>query len=122
VAGSSSRPAHSLCFYSGSDYTGTQWARTYGTVTSNQWLYVDSNVNDQSYAIYNQRVYTSELAENSPATTNAWSCLDGVGGIPYLDEYGWTDGAWNYGASGAAGSISSYALLSSSTGCTWVEN
>lgn len=119
---SASCPAHSLCLYSLGDYVGTQWAYTYGNHPSNVWLYVGSGANDQAYSFYNQRVWTSELAENSPATTNAWSCYVGVGGIPYLNEYGWTNGAWNFGASGAQASISSYALLSSAPGCTWVQN
>jgi len=121
--GSADCPAHSLCLYSEGDYAGTQWAYTYGDVTSNQWLYVGSGANDQAYSFYNNRVWTSEFAEDSPARTNAWSCYNGAGGITFLDDYGWLDGAWNSGASGAQGSISSYALLSSNTGiCKWVAN
>jgi hypothetical protein len=104
-------PAHSLCLWVNSGFSGGLFFKTFGTVSSNTWLFT-SGFNDVASSLDNNRADESGIDKNFPANLPDFFCFTGGRTISNFAGQGWPDG------SGLNDSVSSFQLSSHTGSCT----
>lgn len=98
-------PESSLCLYQNSNLEGTRWSYGISKYSQNEWHYVGSEANDRASSWWNNRVHSSYVSQNYPASGGE-ECLSPEVAGEFAGEY------WAQNGDSENDSVSAFNLLS----------